>query len=200
MTILNAEGVASRYPKPLTISAHTLSAVPANRLDFGQRAALALQSRVHSRSGRNFAHFLGGLNVPFMAINAGVQFVIPPPKYTIGELVSTPIGTQVTPSHLFLIERGSPKVVEEVSLAEAVEELLQNSDDAYGFPPYTEVAPRIELDGHDYAKMLITERAILSSALQNVVCVRMRTDTFDWPELIEDYVKSARMELVEGTA
>ena len=42
---------------------------------------------------------------------AMVAFVVPPPKYAINELLSCPIGAQVTPSYLFLIERGAPKVV-----------------------------------------------------------------------------------------
>jgi putative flippase GtrA len=200
MTIIDATGVASRYPKPLTISAHTLGAVPTNRLGVGQRAALALQSRVHSRGGRTFARFLGGLNVPFMAINAGVQLVVPPPKYAIDDLIACPIGDQVSPTHLFLIERGAPKVVEEVSVEEAVDELLQNSDDAYGFPPYTELAPRLEFDGQDYSHMLATERAILTSSLQSVTCVRMRSADFDWDELIEGYVGRVRQDVAEGTA
>jgi putative flippase GtrA len=200
MTILDATGVASRYPKPLTISAHTLGAVPTNRLGVGQRAALALQSRVHSRSGRTFAHFLGGLNVPFMAINAGVQLVVPPPKYAIDDLIAVPIGREVAPSHLFLIERGTSKLIEEVSVEEAVEELLQNSDDAYGFPPYTELAPRLELDGQDYQHMLATERAILTSALQSVTCVRMRSGDFDWHELIEGYVGRIGVAAAAGSA
>src|SRR5487761_1261590 len=38
MTIISAQGVARRYPKPLTISAHTLRAVPHQRLSLPQRA------------------------------------------------------------------------------------------------------------------------------------------------------------------
>jgi hypothetical protein len=200
MTIIDAHGVASRYPKPLTISAHTLGAVPANRLSLGQRAALAVQSRVHSRQGRNVAHLLGTMNVPIMAINAGVQFAVPPPKYTIDELMEVEIAEQVSPSYLFLIERG-PKSVSELTHEEALSELLKNSEDAYGFPPYAELAPLIELGGKSYADLLRIERAILFAALESVTCVRLRSDAFDWDELISGYLgRSAAVGTAEETA
>jgi putative flippase GtrA len=192
MTIVNPSGVASRYPKPLTISAHTLGAVPANRLRMDQRLALALQSRVHSRGGRRFAHFLGTLNIPIMAINAGVQLAIPPPKYAIDDLVDVEIGEQISPTYLFLIERGAGSAVTELTTEEAVSELLKNSDDAYGFPPYDELAPLIELDGEGYAQLLAREREILTAALESVTCVRLCSDNFDWHQRIESYVLSTR--------
>lgn len=199
MTIINPAGVASRYPKPLTISAHTLGAVPRNRLRMDQRLALALQSRVHSRGGRRFAHFLGTLNVPIMAINAGVQLAIPPPKYAIDDLVDVAIGEQISPTYLFLIERGSANAVTELTNEEAVTELLKNSEDAYGFPPYDELAPLIEVDGEGYAQLLAREREILTGALESVTCVRLCSDNFDWHQMIESYVQSTR-ELGEVTA
>lgn len=188
MTIIDAHGVASRYPKPLTISAHTLGAVPANRLNLGQRTALTFQSRVHSRQGRQFAHRLGTMNVPIMAINAGVQIAVPPPKYTIDELIDCEIAKQVSPSFLFLIERG-PTLVAELTHEEALVELLKNSEDAYGFPPYAELAPLIELGGQTYSDLLRIEQAILFAALESVTCVRLRSDAFDWDQLISAYLQ-----------
>ncbi|MHB8613497.1 MAG: GtrA family protein, partial [Candidatus Dormibacteraceae bacterium] len=200
MTIVNPSGIASRYPKPLTISAHTLSAVPTNRLRLDQRLALALQSRVHSRGGRRFAHFLGRLNVPIMAINAGVQLAIPPPKYAIDDLVACDIGAQISPTFLFLIERGGAKSVMELTTEEAVSELLKNSEDAYGFPPYEELAPLIELDGEGYAQLLVREREILTDALGSVTCVRLCSDSFDWHQMIENYVMASTRDLREVIA
>jgi hypothetical protein len=197
MTILDGHGVASRYPKPLTISAHTLGAVPANRLSAAQRTALALQSRVHSRQGRNLAHFLGTLNVPIMAINAGVQFAVPPPKYTINELIDCEIAECVSPSYLFFIERG-PKLIAELTHEEALSELLENSEDAYGFPPYAELAPLIQLGDQTYTDMLRIERSILSAALASITCVRLRSDSFDWDQLIAAHI--SRAEVVEQAA
>jgi putative flippase GtrA len=188
MTIIDAQGVASRYPKPLTISAHTLGAVPANRLNLGQRAALTFQSRVHSRTGRQFAHRLGTMNLPIMAINAGVQFAVPPPKYTINDLIDCEIAEQVSPTFLFLIERG-PRLVAELTHDEALVELLRNSEDAYGFPPYAELAPLIELGGQTYSDLLRVEHEILSAALESVTCVRLRSDAFDWDQLIAAYLQ-----------
>jgi putative flippase GtrA len=197
MTIIDGHGVASRYPKPLTISAHTLGAVPMNRLSRAQRAALALQSRVHSRRGRNVAHFLGTLNVPIMAINAGVQLAVPPPKYTINELIDCEVAERVSPRFLFLIERG-PESVTELTHDEALSELLKNSEDAYGFPPYAELAPLIQLGDQSYTDMLRIERSILAAALESITCVRIRSDSFDWDRQISAYI--SRPDLVEPAA
>ena len=95
MVIIDANGVASRYPKPLTISAHTLRAVPQNRLKLSQRLSLSWQSRLHSREGRSVGKKLGAANLPIMSMNAVVQAVIPPPKYRVTDLVSCVVGTQV---------------------------------------------------------------------------------------------------------
>jgi hypothetical protein len=135
-----------------------------------------------------------------MAINAGVQFAIPPPKYAIDDLVACEIGDQISPSYVFLIERGTTKSVTELTSEETVAELLQNSEDAYGFPPYEELAPLIELDGADYADLLAQEREILTDALRTVRCVRVVSDAFDWHNLIETYVAESSREVGAVTA
>ena len=58
MTIVSPTGVAMTYPKPLTISAHTLSAINVDTLTFREKLYLPLQSRIHSRTGRQVATFI----------------------------------------------------------------------------------------------------------------------------------------------
>ncbi|MFD0331984.1 GtrA family protein [Streptacidiphilus monticola] len=50
MTVVDAEGNAVCFPKPLTISAHTLRAVQADELTRKEWRRLRLQSRLHSRA------------------------------------------------------------------------------------------------------------------------------------------------------
>jgi len=194
MVIIDEDGVASRYPKPLTISAHTLRAVPQNRLKRTQRLSLTWQSRLHSREGRSVGKRLGAVNLPIMSMNAVVQAIIPPPKYKVTDLVTCSIGTQVRMESLYVIERGTPALTEPISHADAVDELLENTEDAYGFPPYSSLAPHLKIGGKGRDHLRTREREILASALSSVVVQRIRVPDYSWPDLIK---RSARPAAVE---
>ena len=177
-------GVASRYPKPLTISAHTLRAVPQNRLKLSQRLSLSWQSRLHSREGRSVGKKLGAANLPIMSMNAVVQAVIPPPKYRVTDLVSCVVGTQVRMENLYVIERGTPALTEPISRQDAVVELLENTEDAYGFPPYSSLAPHLTIRGKGHEHLRAREREILTAALSAVDVQRIRVPDYSWPAQI----------------
>ena len=107
MTIINSTGDAWCFPKPLTISSHTLRAVNTRVLSLPRRVLLAVQSRVHSKQGREFALLLARLNIPIIAINAVTQIVVPPPKYMIDKLVPTvTYSDHGTVDRIFIIGRG----------------------------------------------------------------------------------------------
>jgi hypothetical protein len=197
MVIVDEEGTASRYPKPLTISAHTLRAVPQNKLKAGQRLSLSWQSRLHSREGRSVGKKLGTANLPIMSMNAVVQAIIPPPKYRVTELVTCSVGTRVRMENLYVIERGTPAFTESIAPHDAVDELLENTEDAYGFPPYSSLAPHLKIAGNGRDELRTRERAILSSALSRVDVKRIRVPDYSWPELIKD---SARPRELVGAA
>jgi len=184
MVVVSDQGNASRYPKPLTISAHTLRSVPQHRLAPTQRLSLVWQSRLHSRGGRATGKKMAEFNLPMMAMNAGVQMLIPPPKYMITDLVDCEIGGRIPIRNVFLIERGSPSLVAAVGQSDALAELLANTEDAYGFPPYAQLAPRLVFDGEGYDDLRLKERAILSAALRAAEVTRLRVDDFSWPEMI----------------
>ena len=88
MTIINGEGEARSFPKPPTISSHTMRAVNTKVLSLPRRLVLGVQSRIHPR-GRQFALLLARLNIPIIAINAITQILVPPPKYMVDRLVPT---------------------------------------------------------------------------------------------------------------
>ncbi|MGH7705013.1 MAG: hypothetical protein ACRENY_04020 [Candidatus Dormibacteria bacterium] len=186
MTILSPNAEASRYAKPLTISAHTLGAVPHNRLSLGERAALPIQSRLHSRSGRGVGKWLGERPLPIMALNSAVQALIPPPKFRVDQLVPCRLDRRCTVRKLFLIERGSPPLKAAVPQSEALEQLLLNTADAYEFPPFSSMAPQLRIAGLDFAEVQAAEREVLQSALAHLEIVRLRVSDFSWPELVKD--------------
>ena len=92
MTVIDADGNAVCFPKPLTISAHTLRAVHADDLTPREWRRLQIQSRLHSKGGRSLALALARFNLPIMGINALTQMLVPPPKYTVDRLVPCRIG------------------------------------------------------------------------------------------------------------
>src|SRR5207253_2032910 len=69
MTLLSPDGRVLTYPKPLTISNHTLRAVNTPLLSWTERIFLRCQSRLHSRSGRRFALLLSRTHLPVATIN-----------------------------------------------------------------------------------------------------------------------------------
>jgi hypothetical protein len=131
-----------------------------------------------------------------MSINSMVQAVVPPPKYLITDLVRCQIGGEIRMSRFFLIERGTPRLVEPVPHEDAVEQLIANTDDAYGFPPYAQLAPQLVIGGDGYTRLRQVERVILSEALRRVPVLRLRVDDFSWPELILDQLAAGVAEPV----
>jgi hypothetical protein len=183
MTILDERGLALCYPKPLTISAHTLRAMDTHVLGRTRRAALAVQSRIHSREGRSVGHRLARMNLPIMAMNAVTQIVIPPPKYQVGRLVPCEIAPSTRVRHVFLIERG-PAGMEDVGAEDAARTLIENTDDAYGFPPFRSFAPSITLGEDDYLSLRASESRILRQALEHMAIRRLASDDFSWATTI----------------
>ena len=77
MTIIGPDGVALTFPKPMTISQHTLQAVHADSLSRSEFLRLRVQSRLHSKQGRAVGSRLGSMNLPIMSLNAATQFLVP---------------------------------------------------------------------------------------------------------------------------
>jgi dolichol-phosphate mannosyltransferase len=183
MTIIDDAATAWSFPKPLTISHHTLRAVEATDLTPAEWRRLRIQSRLHSKEGRSLAMVLARFNVPIMAINSLTQMTVPPPKYNIDRLVPCRTKASTTVRDLFLIERG-PDAISEVATERAVEELMVNTADAYGFPPFQYLAPAIVLGDGDYADLQRRERKVLAGAMSQIPVRRIASDSFGWADTI----------------
>jgi putative flippase GtrA len=178
LTLVSADGHVLAYPKPLTISRHTVHAMKGALLSRRERAALVMQSRIHSRSGRRLAMFIAKFHLPAATINLLVQALIPPPKYRVERLV--PHVAQTKEAHLqsmVIIQRGGDGA-EALEGTEALETLLENCADAYGFPPYHAIEHFLNNGGG--RDLRIDERKIISDALDGVGTTLLRSSTMDW--------------------
>lgn len=196
MTIINAQGEAWSFPKPLTISSHTMRAVNKHVLSLPRRLVLGIQSRIHSKDGRQFALLLARLNIPIIAINAITQILVPPPKYMIDQLVPTARYKDTgRVRQIFIIGRG-PEDEEQLSHDEAMATLLANTEDAYGFPPFSIMERAITLRSRNLRKgkkqdisfLRNRERAILSDFLSNMWVSRLTSPNFGWADVIPERV------------
>ena len=179
MTIVSKDGQVMSYPKPLTISNHTLSAVNANSsLTWWERIALQFQSRLHSKSGRKVGLNLSKSKLPAATMNAIVQMFVPPPKYMVHRLIpKATYANFATLSRAVIIERG-PEFVEALQHEQAVETFVHNAEDAYGFPPYPILADSLSRwNGEDLHPQ---EQAIVKEALKSIPTIRLRDPKFNW--------------------
>ncbi|GAB2831997.1 GtrA family protein [Lentzea nigeriaca] len=187
MTILYPDGRVGCFPKPLTISHHTLRAVQSHELSPKEWRRLRLQSRLHSKEGRQFALVLSQLNLPIMGVNAFTQRMVPPPKYTVDRLLPCEIIPETKVSELFVIERGEFGTGA-LAEAEAMATLLANTEDAYQFPPFRQLAPSIVVGEDDHAALRRKERLILESAIGRLRARWLSTPDFTWADLIPELV------------
>jgi dolichol-phosphate mannosyltransferase len=199
MTIVAADGTAVCFPKPLTISAHTLRAVQADDLSGREWRRLQWQSRLHSKGGRSIALTLSRFNLPIMGINALTQILVPPPKYSVDRLVPTRIGSSTRIEELFVIERGTPRLAE-LDREDTLRRMLANTDDAYGFPPFKYFAPAVTIGGRGYRELRAREEEILRGFLSRIRARVLASDSFGWADAIPELLRRERGNGVRGSS
>ncbi len=191
MTILSDDGKVMNYPKPLTISQHTVQAVGGAPLSVAEKIFLKIQSRLHSKEGRRIGMWLSDNKTPAATMNAVVQMLIPPPKFMVDKLVP---GTRYLDhsrlSQIVLIERG-PTSEAPLDKHLMVNMILANADDAYGFPPYPRIAQQLSSwQGKDLHE---AEKTIVASAIKDLPGIHIKSSSYDWykrlPQLVSDAPK-----------
>lgn len=189
LCLVSADGRVRSYPKPLTISNHTVHALTGAELSRTERLTLPIQSRLHSKAGRQFAFLIAGGRFPVATLNAVVQRLIPPPKYHVERLVPGVRTQRVADiKSLFIIERSDEDGARSLEPAEALDILLENCEDAYGFPPYAELEALLHSISTE--DLRAKERAIIASALENVPASLLSSSTMGWAEAILDEVSA----------
>lgn len=187
LTLVKADGTALTYPKPLTISHHTVKAINSETLSRRERLMLLYQSRIHSRSGRKLAfNMTKARALPMATINAIVQLLVPPPKYHVDRLVpKVKLAHHGTLTGLFIIEKGA-EADSSLPEREAIEILLANCEDAYGFPPYHDIKEFLYIsNGVDLRPV---ERSIIRSAMHNIPAMLIRSNSLEWWRRIPAFV------------
>jgi hypothetical protein len=188
MTIIDAAaGEAISYPKPMTLSFHTMGVAKDGRLTFGDRAALSIQSRLHSKSGREVGRSLGERNIPIMTMNSVVQAMVPPPKHRIDALFDCEVGGRAPIRNVVLMERG-PEQLETVGLEEAARRLIENTDDAYGFPPFATFGPRIRIGDDDYQALRRKEVELLTQAISGARRWHLQVPGHEWADRLPSII------------
>ncbi len=182
LTLISPDRKVLTYPKPLTISRHTVAAVHTPSLTRKQRLALFVQSRLHSRGGRKVALQMTRSRLPMATINTVTQWLVPPPKYRVNQLIPRVKTTkEANLAGMFVIERGGDgeTILDDVS---AIDILMSNSDDAYGFPPYPTI--KEHLHGTGEGDLRSVERLIVREALTGLPASLLKSSTMDWSRRI----------------
>jgi len=184
MTILNPSGKALCFPKPPTISHHTLEALG---WDYGKLYELpfhVLQSRIHSREVRRLMRALGKTPAPILTINALGQILVPPPKPPILLLVdSQRVAQNCQVSTLYFIDRGKA-LFKELALERALDRMEANNDEAFDFPPYSRLVRNLKIGGLSHQELKSRERNLLTRALEDVRFYYVRLEDYSWDKYI----------------
>jgi putative flippase GtrA len=183
MTIIDPSGYAISYPKPMTLSFHTMAVAKDGHLTRRDRAALAIQSRLHSKSGRTVGRTLGDRNLPIMTLNSIVQAIVPPPKHRIERLFPCAVGGRDPIRNVVLLSKGEDRL-DPCPLGRTVKTLLDNTDDAYTFPPFASFAPHIRIGGEDYASLRRKERELLAIAVSRAAKWQLSVHGYGWSDVI----------------
>jgi dolichol-phosphate mannosyltransferase len=90
---------------------------------------------------------------------------------------------ETTVSELFIISRG-PFGAGELDLDLGMRMLLANTEDAYQFPPFRQLAPSVVIGSEDHDQLRNREREILGAALRGIRSRWISTPDFSWADEI----------------
>jgi dolichol-phosphate mannosyltransferase len=194
MTILRLPNEALCFPKPMTISSHTFRTASTiseskNNGNCTKRSGLKLRSMIHSKKGRQLMRKLGNLNVPIFTINALGQKFIKPPKFNIDYFFPDPLLKVRTKIYnLVFLETGlegehSINVESDIATIRAIE----NTDDAFMFPPYREILKYLTIDGRSANDLLEVEKHQLEEFLSNITCTIVKSENRLWYKALLEF-------------
>jgi hypothetical protein len=198
LTLVSPSGHVLPYPKPLTISSHTLHAVKRHLLTWRERATLPVQSRLHSRSGRRFAFLLSKYRLPAASINAFAQLVIPPPKYPVQRLVPSVRIAQAAKVKGVIVIHRSDEDLEWLDPDTTLDIVLANTEDAYGFPPYHSIEGFLLTSAPEDLRTV--ERQIIAGALEDAPAVMISSLNYNWASLIPGLIEEMSLSAPTGRA
>jgi hypothetical protein len=180
MVIASEKGELFSFPKPFTISSHTLDAV------FGMDTNLwyKVRSNVHSGGGRSAYKGMGKMSwLPMMSINALAQIVFEPPKLYPEELVNVKIGKSAIPESLTFLSKefNGEKPMERKDAAQLIR---SNTDNAYITPPYDKIFPGLAIGDMSYEDILAKEMQITENLIKNITPMEVGRKDYSWYEYV----------------
>ena len=185
MTIVRLPSEAICFPKPMTISAHTYKTATTVADNNYDKIQYKLRSLIHSKRGRQFMHKLANYNVPIFTLNTIGQAIIKPPKFKIENLLqSVTIEEKTKVKSLYFLERGDNEQREEIPTKMALRKAIDNSDDAFLFPPYADLIHHINIGGKTAKELLKEETNMLEKFLSGVNCLIIKSDKRAWYEMV----------------
>jgi hypothetical protein len=128
------------------------------------------------------------------SINALVQYLVPPPKYHVQQLIpGVRLAHRSRLAGMVVLERSDHDAQVELDPRQAVDVLVANSEDAYGFPPYDAI--KEFLYGSNGQDLPSRERFIIARALNGHRALRLSSSRLDWwrrlPAIIEERAASS---------
>lgn len=190
MTIIKLPNQALCFPKPMTISSHTFkTAISVSNTHHNDRS-MRVRSLVHSKTGRAFMHKLAKLNVPIFTINTIGQSIVRPPKYSINSILQeAKIKNDTKVDNLYFLKREGNDIIP-LDTTSALDLAVENSDDAFIFPPYAELLKYITINGRTAFELLEEEKKLLHTFLSVISCFMIKSETRAWFNMISKTTKN----------
>jgi dolichol-phosphate mannosyltransferase len=190
MTIIKLPNQALCFPKPMTISSHTFKTAVSVSNTRDTDRSMRVRSLVHSKKGRAFMHKIAKLNVPIFTINTIGQSIVRPPKYSINSILQdAKIKKDTKIDTLYFLEREGNYFIP-LDTTSALDLAVENSDDAFIFPPYAELLNHIAINGRTAFELLEEEKKLLRTFLSGIRCFVLKSESRAWFNLISKFTEN----------
>ena len=140
---------------------------------------LRIRSIIHSKGGRQFMRKLGNRNVPIFTFNTIGQTIVRPPKFRIEDIVRqrTKIIPKASVDSFFFLERGKGEEIIPIAKDEALTKAIENSDDAFLFPPYKDILRYLTINGASASDLLIQEKNMIAKLMEGIDTKIIRSES-----------------------
>jgi dolichol-phosphate mannosyltransferase len=153
------------------------------------RGGLRIRSIIHSKGGRQFMRKLGNRNVPIFTINTIGQTLVRPPKFRIEDIVRqrAKIIPKASVDSFFFLERGKGEEIIPIAKDEALTKAIENSDDAFLFPPYRDILRYLNINGASASDLLIQEKNMIAKLMEGINTKIIRSESRSWYKAVLDH-------------
>jgi hypothetical protein len=111
--------------------------------------------------------------------------LIKPPKYGINEISkSFKVEEKSVVNKLCFLQTEGEEVVV-IDKSTALEKAIENSDDAFLFPPYSELFEYIRIDGKSAHELLEEEKNMLEKLLSGLTCLELKSESKSWNKMVK---------------